>query len=75
MLAGLGVILSTRKRRSPICWTMTLVNLAIVRTRARGGRGVVGLAVAGLVGGFIMGVAARAYGVDIENLDAGIKKD
>ncbi|GMI46015.1 hypothetical protein TrCOL_g12732 [Triparma columacea] len=65
-LLALGIILSTGKRRSPVCWIMTILNLGIVSNRSGGSRGVMGFAVAGLIGGFTSGVIARVAGVDIE---------
>merc|ERR1712048_1516599 len=56
ILLGLGLIVATPKRKSPICWSQVVLCLVLIRSRPR------------VVGGkfdFIVGVVAFAAGIGI----------
>mmetsp|Transcript_67184 Transcript_67184/g.160933 ORF Transcript_67184/g.160933 Transcript_67184/m.160933 type:complete len:157 (-) Transcript_67184:2-472(-) len=54
VLAGLGVIISTKKRKSPVCWSQVLLALEVLR--ARQGNSAAAMGVAAAVAGTLLGV-------------------
>lgn len=58
ILAALGMIVSTRKRKSPVCWSQTVLCLELLRIR--GGNSAVAIGVvmllAGTMAGFLLQV-------------------
>jgi len=58
ILAGLGIIASTHKRKSPICWSQALLTIELLRERGgniAAGTGAVAMAT-GTVCGMVLGV-------------------
>lgn len=53
ILVGLGMIVSTRKRKSPVCWSQTVLCLELLRVR--GGNSAVGIGVVMLLAGTLAG--------------------
>ena len=59
ILMGLGMIVSTRKRKSPICWSQAVLCLELLR--ARGGNASVGIGVMMLLAGTAAGCFLQEF--------------
>lgn len=59
ILAGLGMIVSTRKRKSPVCWSQTVLCLELLRIR--GGNSAVGIGVVMLLAGTLAGFFLQTF--------------
>jgi len=59
ILAGLGMIVSTRKRKSPVCWSQTVLCLELLRIR--GGNSAFGIGVVMLLAGTLAGFFLQTF--------------
>lgn len=59
ILGALGMIVSTRKRKSPVCWSQTVLCLELLRVR--GGNSAVGIGVVMLLAGTILGFVLQTF--------------
>jgi len=73
VLAGLGVIISTDKRKSTVCWTMAAVNMALLRQREGHCNRLVLPGLGAIIFGFGLGNFLNLAGFDIENVNLGKK--
>ena len=64
ILAGLGMIVSTRKRKSPVCWSQTVLCLELLRMRGGNAAMLVGVAMllAGTAAGFVLQAVPKPKG-------------
>mmetsp|Transcript_19761 Transcript_19761/g.37173 ORF Transcript_19761/g.37173 Transcript_19761/m.37173 type:complete len:159 (-) Transcript_19761:181-657(-) len=59
ILCGLGMIVSTRKRKSPVCWSQTVLCLELLRNR--GGNAAVAIGVVMLLAGTAAGCVLQEF--------------